>query len=968
MGCSVFNCIFYMIWIFLLKGFNTTQLTLTLTTDVNDIFVNSSITLRCSTPSTPKTVTWLKREKGSESIETVIFQKWVKETNSCITNNNAMECSCSSSQAYSCSIKSANVSNDGQRWLCKAVISNVNLESNIYTIRLVLPLTSLTILPRTSVAYPAFNVVSNFTCITSLSRPAASIQWFIDNRNITHLAIHSNNDDVARSDLQYKPNANGYSSGNISCVAKYEFEHISKVLTANMSIQVQYPVSNPIVTVNNRSISTGFAIREDRLVHLNCFSTGYPQPLYNWTYPGGRSTGALLKCAFTRNNGNVSCKAYNVMRTLDGTNSAEAKEKNIALQINVLYPPVITKLSSNDKNVDINNSTIRVQRGDNISIVCTSDANPPATVFWNGQLSVVSTLSVTSVQHDAVWTCQATNSMTEFDGETSTSSATRNISAIVLYSPEVQRLQNQTVLLNTSLTVLCNLTNVGNPPASNFSWIRKDTGKVMSTGQKLTIKNIRLTDEGEYQCNASNIMQPITNEVLYGLSQSTVYINVEYEAYVRVFKANQSNNSIVVNQGETVDLVCDADGDPEPVVRLMNTTRGNERILVEIKGNEAKYHIQQANCEYDIGNYTCSAKNHYNEGRQWLALFVYCSPRTSPFSPPVTTLYRAPNDTVLFTFTIIAYPKPTSQDIVWYKRNADSWRLLSDDANSVVAISDDSMQTQLKIFHVQLKDYTDYMVNVSNKWGSTVRVFTLKALSKPEVPKEIQVSRTGQTELIIEWIPGFNGGESQTFTIRYKALSDGSWMFFPLNISHYIWTIDGLKSGTTYQIQMMALNTIGQSDWTQEINITTLFGAVIVGKGPTSSAIWGSIGGAAGVVIIVAVLVVIWKHRTRGLITTKHCRTKRTSLTKYEDLIRGQGNNDASTTDGSYATCIIDPSQSRNANQNKTLVELESRDNSILSTCNAQRDNTTSAKISASGQTDVSTTDPEYVNLQLFTN
>ncbi|KAH3814145.1 hypothetical protein DPMN_142636 [Dreissena polymorpha] len=719
-----------------------------------------------------------------------------------------------------------------------------------------------------------------------------------------------------------------------------------------MSIQVQYPVSNPIVTVNNRSISTGFAIREDRLVHLNCFSAGYPQPSYNWTYPGGRSTGAFLKCAFTRNNGSVSCKAYNVMRTLDGTNSTEAEEKNIALNIDVLYPPVITKLSSNDKNVDINNSTIRVQRGDNISIVCTSDANPPATVFWNGQLSVLSTLTVTSVQHDALWTCQAKNNMTEFDGVISTSSATRNISAIVLYSPDVQRLQNQTVLLNTTLTVLCNLTDVGNPPASNFSWIRKDNGKVMSTGQTLTIKNIRLTDEGEYQCNASNIMQPITNEVLYGLSQSTVYINVEYGAYVRVFKANQSNNSIVVNQGETVDLVCDADGDPEPVVRIMNTTRGNESILVEIKGNEAKYHIKQANCEYDIGNYTCSAKNHYNEKRQLLALFVYCSPRTSPFSPPVTTLYRAPNDNVLFTFTIIAYPKPTSQDIVWYKRYADSWRLLSDDTNSVVAISDDSMQTQLNIFHVQLKDYTDYMVNVSNKWGSTVQVFTLKAQSKPEVPKEIQVRRTGQTEVIIEWIPGFNGGESQTFTIRYKALSDGSWMVFPINISHYIWTIDGLKFGTTYQIQMMALNTIGQSDWTQEIKITTLFDA----------------GGAAGVVIIVAVLVVIWRHRRRGLITTKHCRTKRTSLTKYEDLIRGQGNNDASTTDGSYAICRIESSQSRNANQLETLVELESHDFSIMSACYAQRDNTTSAKISASGQTDVSTTDPEYVNLQLFPN
>ncbi|XP_052217144.1 uncharacterized protein LOC127835014 [Dreissena polymorpha] len=829
-----------------------------------------------------------------------------------------------------------------------------------------------------------------------------------------------------------------------------------------MSIQVQYPVSNPKVTVNNRSISTGFAIREDRLVHLNCFSTGYPQPSYNWTYPGGRSTGALLKCAFTRNNGSVSCKAYNVMRTLDGTHSAEATEKNIALKINVLYPPVITKLSSDDKNVEINNSTIRAQRGDNISLVCTSDANPPATVFWNGQLSVSPTLTVTSVQHDAVWTCQATNTMTEFDGVISTSNVTRNVSARVLYgpgvptitytiptisdarwnalhdpikvivgstislrcsadsvpnstytwdtghkgsiltimnvtrttntrhnctannamdtsfkgnvtgsnysfanldilygpatievkynnvtpientfkvlegwsftilcsassnpapryswfgpvagegnvliirnvrtdmnrnvtckvdnnmvdsmgkifvgnsratvsmevlhSPDVQRLQNQTVLLNTTLTVVCNLTDVGNPPASNFTWIRMDNSTVMGTGQTLKITNIRLADAGEYQCNASNSMQPITNEVVYGFSQSTVYINVEYGAYVRAFEANQSHNSIVVNQDDTVELLCDAVGNPEPVVRVMNNTHGNERILVEINGRKAKYHIQQAKCEYDTGNYVCSADNRYNKGRQLLALNVYCIPRASPFSPPLKILYRGPNDTVLFTFTIIAYPKPTSQDVVWYKRDVGIWKVLSNEANYLVTFSDDSVQTQLKISQVQLTDYADYMVNVSNNLGSTVEVFTLKAQSLPEVPKELQVSRTGKTELTIEWIPGFNGGERQIFNIRYTALGNGSWIVVPKNISHYIWTIDGLMSGTTYQIQMMALNKIGKSDWTQEINITTLFDAVIVDKESTSAAIAGSIGGSAGVVIIVAVLVVIWRHRTR---------------------------------------------------------------------------------------------------------
>ncbi|XP_052233079.1 synaptogenesis protein syg-2-like [Dreissena polymorpha] len=216
-------------------------------------------------------------------------------------------------------------------------------------------------------------------------------------------------------------------------------------------------------------------------------------------------------------------------------------------------------------------------------------------------------------------TCKAENTMIDSVGRSVVGTTLVTVSMEVLYSPNVQRLQNQTVLLNTSLTAVCNLTDAGNPPASIFVWIRKDTGKVIGTGQTLVIKSIILADEGEYQCNASNKMQPITNEVVYGLSQLTVYINVEYGAYVLAFEANQSHNSIVVNQGETVELLCDANGDPEPVVRVINTTRENESILVEIKGRKAKYHIQQAKCEYDTGNYTCSANNRYDEGRQMLS-------------------------------------------------------------------------------------------------------------------------------------------------------------------------------------------------------------------------------------------------------------------------------------------------------------------------------------------------------------
>ncbi|KAH3814166.1 hypothetical protein DPMN_142659 [Dreissena polymorpha] len=102
------------------------------------------------------------------------------------------------------------------------------------------------------------------------------------------------------------------------------------------------------------------------------------------------------------------------------------------MQFAITDPPVITTLTSNDNNIDIIDSAIRVLRGDDINVVCTSDANPPAMVLWRDQRIQSPTLHVKSEQHDAVWTCQASNSMTDFDGVTSTSTVTKNVSASVL--------------------------------------------------------------------------------------------------------------------------------------------------------------------------------------------------------------------------------------------------------------------------------------------------------------------------------------------------------------------------------------------------------------------------------------------------------------------------------------------------------------------------------------------------------
>lgn len=86
--------------------------------------------------------------------------------------------------------------------------------------------------------------------------------------------------------------------------------------------------------------------------------------------------------------------------------------------------------------------------------------------------------------------------------------------------PSVKPLQNDSTQINTSYTRVCILSNVGNPAATNFTWIRMDNNTIIGTEQTLTIDKVSLLDEGEYRCISSNTMQPTweQSEAGYGLS------------------------------------------------------------------------------------------------------------------------------------------------------------------------------------------------------------------------------------------------------------------------------------------------------------------------------------------------------------------------------------------------------------------------------------------------------------------
>ncbi|XP_052217872.1 uncharacterized protein LOC127835465 [Dreissena polymorpha] len=90
----------------------------------------------------------------------------------------------------------------------------------------------------------------------------------------------------------------------------------------------------------------------------------------------------------------------------------------------------------------------------------------------------------------------------------------------VMYPPSVKPLQNESVQINTSYTSVCILSNVGNPSATNFTWIRMDNKSIIATEQTLILHNVSLSDEGDYRCIATNTMQPTweQSEPSHGLS------------------------------------------------------------------------------------------------------------------------------------------------------------------------------------------------------------------------------------------------------------------------------------------------------------------------------------------------------------------------------------------------------------------------------------------------------------------
>ncbi|XP_018563145.1 lachesin [Anoplophora glabripennis] len=214
----------------------------------------------------------------------------------------------------------------------------------------------------------------------------------------------------------------------------------------------------------------------------------------------------------------------------------------------------------------------------------------------------------------------------------------------------------------------------------------------------LQIKDIQETDAGYYQC-----------QILISPS-SRVTGEVELQVRRPPFISDNSTRSVVVSEGEAVEMECYAGGYPPPKIQWR---RENNAILPTggsiYRGNILK--IKQIKKE-DRGTYYCVAENGVGRGtKRNIAVEVEFAPVVSVPRPRLGQALQFDMD---LECHVEAYPPPA---ITWEKEDIT----LSNNQHykiSHFAVADEITDTTLRVITIEKRQYGNYVCKAANKLGT----------------------------------------------------------------------------------------------------------------------------------------------------------------------------------------------------------------------------------------------------------
>ncbi|XP_062870774.1 protein turtle homolog A [Trichomycterus rosablanca] len=452
--------------------------------------------------------------------------------------------------------------------------------------------------------------------------------------------------------------------------------------------------------------------------------------------------------------------------------------------------------------------------GKPVTLKCVARGNPLPTIKWyKDGVQIIQSNGVTVVNGSLIFKSASRSTAGQYQCRASNSEGNEiHIMQLrVKGSPVILNPPTDTVL-NMSQNALLRCKAEADPPNMTYVWMKgeenvyhtesmKSRVKVMVDGT-LLISHLIPGDSGNYTCMPTNgLPSPPT---------ASAVLTVRHPAQV-----TKMPKRIFLPTGLRGVISCPLVAEP-PLLRVEWTKNGKPLDPNAYPGwsltADGSIIITTANDDV-VGVYTCTPYNSYGTmGQSERTMVLLQDPPSLRIAPDKE--YREEAGTALFIpCRASGDPQPT---VTWTKFGPS------------VSISDYSVSVDgsLLLSPLSKEHHGEWECSVTNGVSSITTTTSVTVLgTSPHAVSSVSVE-VGANQANVSWVPGFDGGYAQTFTVWLKCVctedEHQEWRLFPNSTSSTSLLVTGLLPSTKYQFNVMAQNKLGSGPYSEHTTATTM--------------------------------------------------------------------------------------------------------------------------------------------------
>ncbi|XP_005093543.1 titin [Aplysia californica] len=405
-------------------------------------------------------------------------------------------------------------------------------------------------------------------------------------------------------------------------------------------------------------------------------------------------------------------------------------------------------------------------------------------------------------------------------------------------------------------------------PQCEIAWVFKPENKTTKYSPVIgledpTVLDVEVSryDSGSYRCRAQNKY----GKVRHSFSLEVFYINSPIISVDGSDVARQT-----VDEGSNIDIACRIDCHPQPQIRWLSPTmsllkteqgHGPEVSVASSSVTEHWYRsffvLEASRCE-DSGIYTCVGENEVTRMQSSIDIMITCRPSSvtdEEFSLKSEYIWQIPSG-LKFEFVIRAVPPPVVKRVVSTRNGGTQVETHGQDfqVSSESNFQGKAYLTKFIFSSIRTLDLNDadrtFTITLESSVFTEEFSFVIRPRGPPHHVTNVTAVSVSHNSLLLAWLPGFNGGEEQMFSIDVGRSGGDSWMLAVEDVlderdeeGYVSARVPSLSPNTEYVVRVVAWNTRGNST-VEEVFVT-------------SGAPASSLGAGAVVGIVFAVLIII---------------------------------------------------------------------------------------------------------------